>query len=196
MFINFNIYKKYNLTPEYLINLLAIKQKQTEEINTDVLGRFEELGYVTYTKGKKNQDIRELVRLSDKGKKLFKDLGTVPGAINEDIVVKDWLVRYYKSLGKEIGSERRIEQYIINLRVEADIYKNNIILLLQDFLSDESIEESSKVLESVFFQKIRKTVDKNGNVVYYEVPWKLEESWLYNHYKRKEEYFKSIFEEY
>lgn len=196
MHINFNIYKKHNLTPEYLIQLLAVKQKQTEEINTDVLSNFEDLGYISYVKGKKNQDKRELVRLSDKGKKLFKDLGAVPSATNEDIIVKDWLIKYYKSLGKEIGSERRIEQYIINFRVEADIYKNNIILLLQDFLSDELVEESSKVLESVFFQKIRKAMDKNGNIVYYEVPWKLEESWLYNHYKRKEEYFKSIFEEY
>ena len=76
MFINFKIYQKHNLTPELLIQLIAIRQKEVSVINTDILSRFEEVGYISYVKGKKDQDKRELVRLSDKGKKIVRELTT------------------------------------------------------------------------------------------------------------------------
>ena len=137
MFINFNIYKKYNLTPEYLIQLLAVKQKQTEEINTDVLGHFEELGYVTYTKGKKNQDIRELVRLSDKGKKLLTDL-SFEGAVDEESEkIRDWVVSVYKNKnGGIVKNKTELGRRIHWFKTITDIRGNFLAVLIQCVMQD------------------------------------------------------------
>lgn len=152
MYINFNAYKKHNLTPEYLIQLLAIKQKQTEEINSDILRHFEELGYISYTKGKKNQDKRELVRLSDKGKKILKDISTDSKDWTEDEeVLYDWLSKYYEERGKQVGNPNRVKKLLRWFSVETGIYKNNLIKLIVDFLKDEYVDEESKVLEFILF---------------------------------------------
>ena len=183
MFINFNIYKKHNLTPEYLIQLLAVKQKQTEEINTDVLGRFEELGYVTYTKGKKNQDIRELVRLSDKGKKLLTELEEAETE-EQDKTVFEWLKNYYLKADKEIGNGAKTLRHIRDFRVKSGIEKNNLIKLVLDFLAEN--EERSKKLEYIWYYP--KTA--------FATKFDLEESWLWNHFIKNRERLEKTFEEY
>ena len=201
MYINISVISKSGLEYSDLIFLCAISQTETdwliENLKESVYERFERLSLIKHIKQKsKKEHLYTSLRLSDSGKRLLKDLQRIPEALEDDIIVKDWLINYYKSVGKEIGSEKRIEQYLVNFRVEAGIYKNNIVHLLRDFLSDTSVDESSKVLESILFQRTKKTMDTKGSIVYYEVPWNLEESWLYKHYKKKEEYFKSIFEEY
>ena len=183
MFINFNIYKKYNLTPEYLINLLAIKQKQTEEINTDVLGRFEELGYVTYTKGKKNQDICELVRLSDKGKKLLTELEEAETE-EQDKTVFEWLKNYYLKADKEIGNGAKTQRHIRDFRIKSGIQQNNLIKLVLDFLAEN--EERSKKLEYIWYYP--KTA--------FATRFDLEESWLWSHFIRNKERLEKTFEQY
>jgi DNA-binding MarR family transcriptional regulator len=137
MYINFNIYKKHNLTPEYLIQLLAVKQKQTEEINIDVLGRFEELGYISYTKGKKNQDIRELVRLSDKGKKLLTDL-SFEGAVDEESEkIRDWVVSVYKNKnGGIVKNKTELGRRIHWFKTITDIRGNFLAVLIQCVMQD------------------------------------------------------------
>lgn len=196
MFINFNIYKKYNLTPEHLIQLLAVKQKQTEEINIDILGRFEELGYVTYTKGKKNQDIRELVRLSDKGKKLVKEISTDSKDWTEDEeILYNWLSKYYEERNKQVGNPNRVKKLLRWFSLETGIYKNNLVKLISDFLNDEYVDESSKVLEFCLFYPKKFTTD-NGKSIAYEAKPDIFDSWLFKHYQQNKERLEKTFEEY
>ena len=199
MFINFNIYKKHNLTPEHLINLLAVKQKQAEEINTDVLGRFEELGYVTYTKGKKNQDIRELVRLSDKGKKLLTDL-SFEGVVDEESEkIRDWVVSVYKNKnGGIVKNKTELGRRIHWFKTITDIRGNFLAVLIQCVMQDTYDPECgqnfydakkenprlilSNLAENLFFSQ-QSHFDKH---------YTLDKSPLFTYFEDNQEYIKQV----
>lgn len=183
MYINFNIYKKHNLTPEHLIQLLAIKQKEVSEINTNVLSEFDSLGYTTYIKGKKDALKNELVRLSAKGKKLLEDIET-PDVEEEDRTVFEWLKNYYLKADKEIGNGAKTLRHIRDFRIKSGIEKNNLIKLVLDFLAEN--EERSKKLEYIWYYP--KTV--------YATKFDLEESWLWNHFIKNKERLEKTFETY
>lgn len=199
MFINFNIYKKYNLTPEYLIQLLAVKQKQTEEINTDVLGRFEELGYVSYTKGKKNQDIRELVRLSDKGKKLLTDLSFEGAVDDESEKIRDWVVSVYKNKnGGIVKNKTELGRRIHWFKTITEIKGNFLAVLIQCVMQDtydpecgQSFYDAKKdnprlilsnLAENLFFSQ-QSHFDKH---------YTLDKSPLFTYYEDNQEYIKQV----
>lgn len=199
-YINFKLLKEKNLSYSDYCFLCAINQIDLEEVETlpdSDYTRFKELSLVKHIKPKnKKESFLTSLRLDAKGKKLLTDLERSPEVIGDDIKIKDWLVEYYKSKGKEIGSHKRIEQYLVNLRLEAGLCRNNLAILFKDFLSEDYVDESSKVLESTLFQNLRAGLDKKGEKFYYNVSWNLEDSWIYKHYLKKEQYFKSIFEEY
>ena len=182
-YINFKILRKHNLTPEQLIQLLAIKQKEVDFINTDVLSEFDNLGYTTYVKGKKDVLKSELVRLSGNGKKLLEDIGT-PDVEEEDEKIFEWLKNHYLGLGKEIGNGAKTLRHIRDFRVKSGIEKNNLIKVVLDFLAEN--EERSNKLEYIFYYP--KTV--------YATKFDLEESWLWNHFIKNRERLEKTFEVY
>lgn len=175
-YINFKIFRKHNLTPEQLIQLLAIKQKEVSEINTDVLSEFDSLGYITYVKGKKDALKSELVRLSDKGKKLLEDIGT-PDVEEEHLKMRDYLIEMYLSHeDKEriVGNKKLIGIYISILQnyLGLDIYR--FYYLCEFFLSEHTF---TKKLENIF-------MDRN-KIRYGDFKNHIEDSSLYQFYEQR-----------
>lgn len=187
-YINFTVLEKYSLEPLDLILLTAIKQTELEYLEKTLTDthyrRFEALSLIKHIKQKrKDENLLVSLRLNDKGIALIEELNSAP-VEPEDQQVFDWLSNHYKSAGKEIGNKRKTLDHIKDFRVKSGIQKNNLIKLCVDFLKDN--EERSNKLQYVLYYP--KTV--------FATRFDLEESWLYNHYLKKEDYFKSIFEEY
>lgn len=137
MYINFKILKKYNLTPEQLIQLIAIKQKEVDFVNTDVLSHFDSLGYTTYVKGRKDALKSELVRLSDKGKKLLTDL-SFEGAVDEESEkIRDWVVSVYKNKnGGIVKNKTELGRRVQWFKTITGIQSNFLAVLIQCVVQD------------------------------------------------------------
>lgn len=179
-YINFKILKKYNLTPEQLVLLIAIKQKEVEYIekfiNTDVLSHFDALGYTTYVNGKKDALKSELVRLSEKGKKLLEDIGT-PDVEEEHLKMRDYLIEMYLShedKERVVGNKKLIGIYISILQnyLGLDIYR--FYYLCEFFLSEHTF---TKKLENIF-------MDRN-KIRYGDFKNHIEDSSLYQFYEQR-----------
>ena len=196
MYINLKLFKKSNLSAEQLIQLIAIKQKEQNYIKEEFLGRFEELGLVSYVKQKnKSQKSSELVRLSDKGKKLLNSMITEPVAGETEDILFEWLSKYYIEKGKEIGNPNRVKKLLKWFSEETGIYKNDLIKLFIDFLKDEYVDEASRVLEFTLFYPKKFTTDK-GKTIAYEAKPDIHDSWLFNHFQKNRERLVSTFEDY
>ncbi len=187
-YINFTVLGKSGLLFEDLVFLAAISQKETEFLINNLTDtdfkRFEALSLLTNVKVKKKDEHPYIsLRLSETGKQLLSDLEEVE-ILEEDKQVYDWLSNYYKNAGKEIGNRKKTLSHIKDFRVKSGIEKNNLIKLCVDFLKDN--EERSNKLQFVFYYP--KTI--------FATRFDLEESWLYSHYLKKEDYFKSVFETY
>lgn len=195
-YINFKILRKHNLTPEQLIQLLAIKQKEVSEINTDVLSHFDSLGYTTYVKGRKDALKSELVRLSDKGKQILKKLTTDSSDWSEDEeLLFNWLAEHYEKRGKEVGNPNRVKKLLKWFSNETGICKNNLVRLISDFLNTDYVEENSNVLEFCLFYPKKFTTDK-GKTVAYEAKPDIYDSWLFKHFQQNKERLEKTFEIY
>jgi hypothetical protein len=187
MYINFKALNNAPIAPISLMLLIALKQNKTEDCS-NILETYsasfnilEEQGYVEYVKPKnKKQTKFELARLSKKGQDLVETL-TSPEVSEEDEVVLNWLVDRYKKLGKDVGNKKRTGRHIRDFRIASGICKNNLINLCLDFLHEN--EEKSRVLEYVFYYP--KTV--------FATKFVLDDSWLYKHYLRKQDYFDNLF---
>lgn len=187
-YINFTVLEKYGLAPLDFILLAAIKQTELEyleKVLTDThYSRFNELSLIKHIKQKrKDESALVSLRLNDKGLQIWDELNSAPTE-PEDQQVFDWLSNHYKSAGKEIGNRKKTLNHIKDFRIKSGIQKNNLIKLCVDFLKEN--EERSNKLEYIFYYP--KTV--------FTPRFDLEESWLYSFYLKKEDYFKSIFEEY
>ena len=103
MYLNFNTFHKYNLLPEDLYFLAAIKQIEKEQLKNipiEVIQRFESLGILTTIKGKKDEAESLKIRLNDKGKEFFRELSE-PEVDEQDKTVFNWLKKY-SNYGKKI----------------------------------------------------------------------------------------------
>jgi len=187
MYCNLTVFKSSGLALSDLIFLCAINQTEiewlVENLNEAVYNHFKKLSLIKHIKQKsKKEHLFTSLRLSDIGKQLLSDLEEAE-VEEQDSLVYTWLSNYYKNAGKEIGNRKKTLSHIKDFRVKSQISKNNLIKLCVDFLKDN--EERSNKLQFVFYYP--KTV--------FATRFDLEESWLYSHYLKKEDYFKSIFEE-
>lgn len=188
MYINISVLNESKLQFADLVFLCAISQTETDwlidNLNEVNYERFKELSLIKHINQKsKKEHLYASLRLSDVGKQLLSDLEEAE-VEEQDSLVYTWLSNYYKNAGKEIGNRKKTLSYIKDFRIKSQISKNNLIKLCVDFLKDN--EERSNKLQFVFYYP--KTV--------FATRFDLEESWLYSHYLKKEDYFKSIFEEY
>lgn len=188
MYINFTVLEKYGLLPADVLFLAAIKQTELnylQETFTEVdYSRFNELSLVKHIKAKRKYESALVsLRLNDKGLQLLEEINSAP-IEPEDQLIFDWISKHYKEAGKEVGNRRKTLDHIKDFRIKSGIQKNNLIKLCVDFLKDN--EERSNKLQYIFY--FPKTV--------FATRFDLEESWLYSFYLKKEDYFKSIFEEY
>jgi hypothetical protein len=188
MFLNIKAFEKSGLQFDDLVFLCALNQKETKFLINNLADttfkRFEALSLLTNVKSKKKDEHPYIsLRLNEAGKQLLSDLEEAE-ILEEDSTVYEWLANYYKSAGKEIGNRKKTLSHIKDFRIKSGIERNNLIRLCTDFLKDN--EERSNKLQFVFYYP--KTV--------FATRFDLEESWLYSHYLKKEDYFKSIFETY
>ena len=190
MYINIEVFKKSGLQPNDILFLCAIKQCEEQflidYLTEDDYKRFEQLSLITHIKtSKKGEHLYKSLRLTQKGRDLMSELEE-PVQIEEDYIVWLWLSEHYKILGKEVGNGKRTQKHIRDFRVKSGIQKNNLITLCLDFIEDEDNMKFNQNLEFAFF--------KGMNA--FQTRFNLEDSRLYKHYLKKEQYFKSIFKEY
>lgn len=196
MYLNFNLLAARKITPDYILLLQAIRQKEAkwleENCQIGMLKAMEEEGDITFIKPKnKQQSIFEIVRTTDKANKLLTDVQR-PLKDPNLLILLDWLVNIYKQRGKEIGNTKRILENLEKFQQETEIKNNSLAYLFKDFLESEYVEENSNVLEYVLHYP-RKVALRGNNNIAYIMDWQLEDSWLYKHYLSKEEYFKKEF---
>lgn len=185
-------FKNGVINPQDIILLQLIHQNQKEDLRYEVethldaliLDEFHTKGWVEFIKAKNKADtLQNRARLTKHGKQLLENLQTPPVS-EEDEKVAVWLIDKYKRLGKDIGNGKKLRRHIRDFRHASGIEKNNLVMLVLNFLQEH--EDQSRVLEYVFYYP--KTV--------FATRFDIEDSWLYKHYLKKEEYFKSIFEKY
>ena len=190
MYCNLTVFKNSGLNICDLIFLCAINQVETgwliENLNEDVYSRFNELSLIKHIKQKsKKEHPYASLRLSDIGKQLLLDLEEAEVDEN-DKKVGEWLINHYKQMDKQIGNSKRLLRHIRDFRIKSKIEKNNLIRLCLDFLGDEDNMQYNNVLEYAFYKPLTA----------FQTRFQLEDSRIYKHYLKKEDYFKSIFEEY
>ena len=184
MYLNFNVYPE-QLLPCDLYYLLAIKLVKTDiDIPEDVLSRFETLNLVKYIKGAIKEEERLKLRLSDKGKDLLKELEE-PEVLEEDVVVYNWLRDFYTKSGKDIGNGAKTKRHIRDFRIKSGISKNSLVFLCTTFLKDENNMMYNQKLEYAFYKP----------PTAFETRFNLEESRIWNYYKKHIEYFTNKFKE-
>lgn len=187
-YVNFTALEKHDLNYTDFLLLAGINQKEIDYLQ-GVLGesnyeRFNNLNLIKHIKAKKKDEDRLVsLRLSDKGTQLLEEVSSAP-ILEEDQKIFDWLSNHYKSAGKEVGNRKKTLSHIKDFRIKTGIEKNNLIKLCVEFLKEN--EDKSNKLEFIFYYP--KTV--------FATRFDIEESWLHSFYLKKEEYFKSIFEEY
>lgn len=179
--LNFELYNSLNLKDEDLIYIFSAKEINKQKLETipdDVLSRLQEASLLKSIKGSPKENPLHKLRISDKAKKLF----ITPKYTNDEEVLFDWLSNYYLSKGKEIGHPERVKNLLLWFKQETGFEKNRLIWLLQHFLSNEYVDENSRVLEYTLFTPKKITLD-NKTIAYCTTP-SIYDSWLYKHYQK------------
>lgn len=190
MYINLSVLGKSGLEYSDLVFLAAINQTETEwlieNFKDSDYERFERLSIIKHIKQKsKKEHLYTSLRLSDLGKNLLSEIEEAP-VEEQDTKVGNWLINHYKQIDKQVGNSKRLMRHIRDFRLKSGIEKNNLIKVCLDFISDEDNMQYNNVLEFAFYKPLTA----------FQTRFQLEDSRLYKHYLKKEQYFKSIFEEY
>ena len=190
MYINISVLEKSGLQFSDLVFLCAISQVETdwliENLNEDAYSRFKTLNLIKHIKQKsKKEHLYVSLRLSDEGKALLSELEEAE-VEEQDTKVGHWLINHYKQIDKQVGNSKRLMRHIRDFRLKSGIEKNNLIKVCLDFISDDDNMQYNNVLEFAFYKPLTAV----------QTRFQLEDSRIYKHYLKKEDYFKSIFEEY
>lgn len=190
MYINISVLEKSGLLFSDLVFLCAISQIESEwvynNLPSDVYSRFKDLNLIKHIKQRsKKEHLYTSLRLSDLGKALISELEEAP-VEEQDEKVGNWLINHYKQIDKQVGNSKRLMRHIRDFRLKSGIEKNNLIKVCLDFILDEDNMQYNNVLEFAFYKPLTA----------FQTRFQLEDSRIYKHYLKKEEYFKSIFEEY
>lgn len=182
MYINFDNFKKSNLSFSQVFTLLAIRQQSYDNIVIDDLEVLVERKIVQFIKGDKNQAKHQRARLSKNGKQLFESLSEAE-CEEQDKIVFDWLKNFYIKNNKEVGNGAKTIRHIRDFRIKSGIEKNNLIELCKAFLADDENMQWNHKLEFAFYKA----------PTAFETRFKLEESRLYKYYEKRKEYFDKKF---
>lgn len=191
MYINFDLMRKWGLSPVDVVNLQLISQNKTESlvdvitdnISLEVLDYYQKLEYVTLVKAKNRADtIQNRIRLSSKGSELLENL-QVPEINEDDLKLYNWLEGIYKAEDKEIGNRKKTKLYIALFRANSGIDRNNLAFLCKSFMNDPSKFDWSRRLEYLFF--------KPSNA--FATKFDIEQSNLYMYYLKNKTAFDNKF---
>lgn len=192
MYVNFELMRKWGLSPIDVINLQLISQNKNESleevitnnISLEILDNYQKSEYVSLVKAKNKADtIQNRVRLTSKGSDLLETL-QVPEVNEDDLKLYDWLESIYKAEDKEIGNRKKTKLYIALFRAHSGIDRNKLAYLCKSFMNDASQFEWSKRLEYLFF--------KPSNA--FSVRFDIEQSSLYRYYLKYKTSFDNKFQ--
>lgn len=193
-YINFEYLEEQKIQPLEYIALQACKQMRYEDVSAylieictdeEFLLKLEDRGLVTFVKEGAKKNLFQRARVSSAGKKILES-SEVPGILDEDIKIWDWLAETYRKLNKEIGNAAQGKRWLAAFRVHSGINKNYLAKLCTDFINDDTKMEYSFRLEYVFY--------KPSNQV--AVPkFELEGSKLWQFYISRKEYFDAKFKQ-
>ena len=194
MYINFKLARSKGINVGDIMILQMCKQQKFEDLSENLeiicskdekhLQRLIDSGYVSLIKGKVTEPVWKKARITSKGQEVLDVLET-PEITEEDLVLFDWAKRVYEKRGKEVGNAKDTKKFIALFRSHSSITGNNLAKLIKAFLDDESCQQYSHKLESVFF--------KPSNV--FQVKFDLENSWLYQFYLKNKAKFDAQFEQ-
>lgn len=181
-----NIY----ILPVLLILKQASKKDVSEYLNDldleeSIFRDIEELGYIKYIKGSKNQSLFQKMRLDKKGTDYLNKLDE-SDVEDQDIRIFDWLAEIYKKKDKQIGNGKKTKRLIASFREKSGIEKNSLAFLCNTFINDSDEQEWSFKLEYVFW--------KPKNL--FQSKFVLEDSRLWAYYNKKKQYFDKKFKEF
>lgn len=140
MYINIEHYLKSGLLFSDLIFLAGIKQTNKEILETltdDIISRFNELNLITSIKGKKGEDERLKIRLSDKGKDLMVKLSYEGSEDTETTTIKNWIISVYKNKeGGIVKNKTELGRRIQWFKTVTNIQGNFLAVLIQCAMQD------------------------------------------------------------
>lgn len=206
MYINFNL--SSNLLCGDIEKLTAIKQKEIEWLHKYLLPidlkRFEELNLISRIKCKKGQENSlEVLRLSDKGKKLTVELSYEGAPDEQTDVLLNWLIPIYKSKPNGIvKNKKECGRRLFWFKTVTKIEGNRLAILLGQFVSDSFIPESNKN----FSEEFRNFKESNprgvlsnmlDNICWqpdsmFDKHYTLDKSPLYRYYEDNEQFIQNI----
>ena len=176
MYVNFSL---YNLQPQDLYYIFAVKQIETEiNIPNDTLQRFKDLDLITTIKGKPNQEERLKTRLSDKGKKFLDDLST-PEVTKGDCEMFEYLKNIYLShedKDRVIGNAKKVKMYCAILRNHLQITLHEFYYFIELYLS-----------EAIFTKKLENLFMDSNKVRYGSFLNNVDESPLFQFWQKEEQ---------
>ena len=193
MYINIEHYLKSGLLFSDLIFLAGIKQTNKEILETltdDIIIRFKELNLVTSIKGKKGEDERLKIRLSEQGKEFMIKLSYEGSEDVETTTTKNWIISVYKNkeggivknkteLGRRIQwfkTVTNIQGNFLAVLIQCamqDTYNNSCGQTFYEYKKDNPRAMLSNLAENLFYapESIydrHKTLDKSPLYTYYE----------------------------
>lgn len=134
MYCNFKILIEKGLTNDDYINLIKISQREFVLLENVDFTKFEEMGLVTYLKGKSGP---ENVRLTASGKALMQDINT-PG-MNEEIgELTESLMELYSSYNYDAGNPIDIKDKLVWFCTETNFSVGAVKTVVEEYLSRRS----------------------------------------------------------
>lgn len=198
MYINFN---KLYITPEALIALCAIKQKNfCYEISEGLLHSFKKDDLTTEVKGKPNETERQKVRLSKKGEKLLINLSFEGDTDDETEKILEWLINIYKNkpcgiIKNKKETARRIQWW----KEYSQIKGNRLALLLYLFVEDSYIPNEGESVAEFMNRNKRGVLSNMLDNVCWTPPnnfarhYTMDNSPLWRYYEDNKEYVDNFF---
>lgn len=200
MYINFKVLSKSNIDFQDILFLVAIKQKEPQEIqelyyNQDIVEEWLSCGFLKRLK-------KGELRIDAKGEKFLKDLSSSVDISPETEVIVDWITRVYKGktggIIKNKTETKRRCSWFIN---ETGIDKNRLALLLRCFIQDTYDKDCGKTIEQAKTDNPRLVLSQMADNIFWSPPnnfsriYKLDESPLYTYYEDNTGYINKIWNE-
>lgn len=180
MYINRKYLISKGLNALDMFSLGLILQNSSEDMTDDLreylsdtdLRLYEDLGLVTSVKAKKKGDHEfSLLRLSKKGKEVYRNAQMVDFTIEEEKLL-EYISNLYLGVEKPIGNEERVKQLLAWFRVETAYTRKLIFIAVRAFI--ESYKEAKK---EQYIPSLENLLWKGNNI--FATKWTLADSKLY-----------------
>lgn len=183
MFINFNIFRKLNLTEDFVFFLLAVKSEDEHYIEN-----FKDKQWAlseNYIKQIKNGDYR----LDKKGKEILNKLSKSDAITPETEKLAEWIANYYKNKkGGIVRNKKELQRRCQSFSDETGWIKNQLATVVAAFINDCYDQSSGLSLEEFKEQNPRMQLSMIAENLFwvprshFSIHFNLDDSPLYQYY--------------